>query len=196
MIKCWHYRRIISRSADENTPLTSAAQEHLTQCPDCRRLHEMEQGIARQLAAGAGAQRIAEAPHFIRSRILAQIEPSSSNARQGNGTSPFRWAAAAAVAIGIIVFTAILLWPNQGRVWPERGPISRVQPKPVPESVAKLELPNPKVLTQWATHPDQPLETEAKAMVHDARGAMTALADNFFPEKLRQTIFTPTTAEN
>jgi hypothetical protein len=27
-----------------------------------------------------------------------------------------------------------------------------------------------------------------RAVIHDARGAVTALADNFFPEKLRQTI--------
>jgi hypothetical protein len=31
------------------------------------------------------------------------------------------------------------------------------------------------------------------AVVQDARGAATALADNFFPEELRQTLFAGTT---
>jgi hypothetical protein len=30
------------------------------------------------------------------------------------------------------------------------------------------------------------------AVIHDARGAATALADNFFPDKLRQTLLAET----
>jgi hypothetical protein len=59
-----------------------------------------------------------------------------------------------------------------------------------------LDLTDTKVLTQWATNPDRPLETEVNAVVHDAQGAMTALADNFFPEKFRETLLNPPSARN
>jgi hypothetical protein len=194
MIKCWRYRRIISRSADENTPLPPAAQAHLAQCPDCQRRHETEQGIASRLSAGAGAQKLREAPQFIRARIMARIADSSPELRPATGLSLFRWPAV--LAASVVVLTVILLWPNQSRIKLARDPIARVQPGRAAESVAALELPNTKVLTQWATNPDQPLETEAKAVVHDARSAMTALADNFFPEKLRQTLLNPPSEQN
>jgi hypothetical protein len=52
------------------------------------------------------------------------------------------------------------------------------------------------LLTQWATNLDKPLQTEMQAVFHDARGAVTALADNFFPEKLRQTLLDETSSRN
>ena len=51
MIKCWYYRRIISRSADEDAPLPPAAQAHIAQCPECRRVFATEHEIVRRLSA-------------------------------------------------------------------------------------------------------------------------------------------------
>jgi hypothetical protein len=184
MIKCWHYRRIISRCADENTPLPSAAQAHLARCPNCHRFHETEHQIASQLSAGAAAQKLRQPPNFIHTGIMARIAASSPAARPVSGLSLLRWPVALAGIV--LVLTTVLLWPRQ--------PHSK--PSPVAESVVIMELPNTKDLAQWATNPDQPLQTEVKAVVHDARGAMTALADNFFPEKLRQSLLNQPSAQN
>jgi hypothetical protein len=192
MIKCWHYRRIISRSADENTPLPPDAQVHLAQCPDCRRRHETEHEIASRLAAGAARQKLRQLPNFAHARIMARITESSHDERLVTGRFLFR--RPAIVSVLVIVLAALLLWSGSPNFKPRRGQTARVQP--APESVATLELPDTKVLTQWVTHPDQPLETEMNAVVHDARNAVTALADNFFPEKLRQTLLDTPSAKN
>jgi anti-sigma factor RsiW len=194
MIKCWRYRRIISRSADDNTPLPSAVQAHLAQCPDCHRLHQTEHEIARQLSAGAAAQKHRHPPNFIHTGIMARIAASSSAASPVTGRTLFRWPVALAGIV--LVLTSILLWPGQPRSNFSPVRTTWVQPGLDRESVALLELPNTKDLTQWATNPDQPLQTEVKAVVHDARGAMTALADNFFPEKLRQSLLNPPSVRN
>lgn len=184
MKKCWHYRRIISRSADENTPLPPATQAHLAHCPDCRHLHETEHEIASQLTAGATAQKLGHPPKFIPTRVLAHIAASSSESRPVTGLSFLRLPVALAAIV--IVLTAILLWPNR----------PRSEAPAVKEPIATLDLPDGKVLTQWATNPDKPLETEVNAVIHDARGALTALVENFFPEKLRLSFLNPTSARN
>ena len=192
MIKCWHYRRIISRSADENAPLPPAAQAHVAQCQDCRRIYETEQEILRRLSAGAAAQKQQLAPPFLHTRIMARIESAQPGARRAAKPSLLRWPAALAAAC----VAALLLWAGRPGSKPIPGPIARVQPARAVETATAVDWPDATRLTQWATNPDQPLETEMHSVFHDARGAMTALADNFFPEKLRQTLLLETSARN
>jgi hypothetical protein len=194
MIKCWHYRRIISRSLDENTPLPPAAQAHIANCQDCRRLCEVEHEIVRRLSASAAAQKRSQPPPFLQARIMAQIASSPPAATRAS--KPFSRYWPAALAIACLVLTIILFRPGRHVSQPSPGQIARVQsPKPVENNSAR-NWSDPALLTGLATNLDQPLETEMHAVLQDARGAATALADNFFPDKLRQTLFAETSAQH
>jgi hypothetical protein len=98
MIKCWHYRRIISRSLDENTPLPPAAQAHIANCQDCRRLCEVEHEIVRRLSASAAAQKRSQPPPFLQARIMAQIASSPPAATRASKPFSRYWPAALAIA--------------------------------------------------------------------------------------------------
>jgi hypothetical protein len=192
MIKCWHYRRIISRSADEYAPLPPAAQAHVAQCQDCRRIYETELEILRRLSAGAAAWKKQPPPPFLHTRIMAQIASAQPDTRRAAKPALLLWP----VALATACIVAILLWPGRPVPQPSPGPIAFVQPPRVVETASAMDWPDTTRLTQWATNPDQPLETEMHSVFHDARGAMTALADNFFPEKLRQTVLQEMSSRN
>jgi len=190
MIKCRYYRRIISRSADEDTPLPAPAQAHVAECHECRRHYETEHDIVRSLSAGAAAHRRSQPPPFLHPRIMAQIASSQPIVRPASRPFWFHWSAALAAAC--IVLTTILLWPGRPVPKPSPGPIARVlRPSPVENASAK-DRSDAALLAGWAANPDQPLETEMRAVMQDARGAVIALADNFFPDELRQTLLAET----
>ncbi len=190
MIKCWHYRRIISRSLDEDTPLPPAAQAHLAGCPDCRRRCQTEQEIVRRLSAGAAAPRRPQPPPFLQARIMARIASLPPAARRAS--HPFLIYGTVGLAAAYIVLTTIYLRPGQTGSRPSSGLIAHVQPQRGAGTAFSKGWSDPALLAGLATNLDQPLETEMQAVVQDARGAATALADNFFPDKLRQTLFAET----
>jgi hypothetical protein len=196
MINCWRYRRIISRSADENAPLPPAAQAHLAQCRPCHRLYVTEHQIVRRLRVGAAAQKRQQPAPFLQARIMARIASSQPGARRASRPSGVGWAAALATAC--MVLATILLWPGRPgpKPKPSPGQIVQVQPAHPMETPSVIDWPDTKLLTQWATNLDKPLRTEMQAVVHDARGALTALADNFLPQSLRQTLLEETPSRN
>ena len=193
MIKCWHYRRVVSRCVDDLTPLPSLAQAHLAHCPECRRHAAIEVEIVRRLTGGAAAQKSQPPPDFLSSRIMARITTASPHPRPALGLSLLRWPAGIAT---VLLLAAFLFWPNAQSQKVAAHPTVRGQTQPHPQPVAALELPSPQVLAQWAIRPDQPLQTEMQAVLYDARRAMTALTENFFPEKLRQTLLATAATSN
>ncbi len=196
MINCWRYRRIISRSADENAPLPPAAQAHVAQCGRCHRLYVTEHQIVRRLRVGAAAQKRQQPAPFLHARIMARIASCQPGARRASKPSGVGWPVALATAC--IVLTTSLLWPGRPgpKPKPSPGQIVRVQPPHPMETPSVIVWPDAKLLTQWATNLDQPLRTEMQAVFHDAQGAVTALADNFFPQRLRQTLLEETPSRN
>jgi hypothetical protein len=126
---------------------------------------------------------------------MAQIAASPRDARQAAGLTLLPRPGTLAAAM-FIVLTTILLWPSRPATKPSPGKITLVQLTHKVETVASTDWTNTAVLPDWATNPDKPLQTEMQAILHDARGAMTALADNFFPEELRQTLLKETSARN
>ena len=104
---------------------------------------------------------------------IASAPPASRHAAQFS-----RLLRPAALAAVCLLLTIVLLHPG---------------PKPPPVELARIPEPHPLAtpasrnppatppLTDWAANPGNPLETEMHAIIHDARGAMTALADNFSP---------------
>jgi len=218
MISCWRYRRIISRGADENVPLPPAAQAHVAQCLDCRRIYGTEQQIVRRLCAGAAAQKGRQPAPSLHATIMARIAASQPAAPRASTASllrrplavaaapterglpaagpsfHLRWALALATAC--LVLAAILLWPGRPGPKPPPGQMVQVQPPHQVEAPSPMAWPAATLLTQWATNLDQPLQTEMQAVFRDARGAVTALADNFFPQELRQTLLEETSSRN
>ena len=183
MIKCWHYRGIITRSADENTPLPPAAQSHIAQCQACRRLFDAEYEIVRRLSATAATRMRRQPPPFLHARIMARINDSQPVVHRGSNPARLLWPVA--VAAGCIALTTILLWPGPS---PVSVQLALVQPARPSQTAPSPGAPRAGLPVQWPAFPENPLDTEMRAVIHDARGAVTALADNFFPEKLRQTI--------
>jgi hypothetical protein len=194
MIHCWHYRRIISRSADEDAPLPPAAQAHVAQCPGCRRLYVTDHQIIRRLSATAAAQKQEQPPPSLHARIMAGIPSSQFAARRASEPAHLRWPLALATAC--VVLAAILLWPARPGHKPAPAQMVQLQPSRAVPTLSPMPWPDPAPLTQWAEKLDNPLQTEMHAVLHDARGAVTALADNFLPEKLRQTLLKETLSQN
>jgi hypothetical protein len=189
MIKCWYYRKVISRSADDDTPLPPAAKAHIAECDDCRRFFQVEHEIVRRLSAGAAAQKQSQPPPFLQARIMARI--ASAQPAAPRASNPFLRYWPAALAFACVVLTIVLLRPGSN---PSPGQTARVQSLKLVENAASVGWSDPALLTGLATNLDQPLETEMHAVLQDAQGAATALADNFFPDKLRQTLFADTSA--
>jgi hypothetical protein len=180
MIKCLHFRRIISRSADEDAPLPPAARDHIAQCPDCRRVFQTEREIVRRLALGAPAQKQQQPAPFLHARIMARIASAPPASRRVAQFS--RLLRPAAVAAVCLLLTIVLLHPGPK---PPSGERARIQAQLPAATAASLNPPDTTPLADWAASPANPLETEMRAIIHDARGATTALADNFFPDLRR-----------
>ena len=191
MIKCLYYRRIISRSADEDAPLPPAARDHIAQCPECRRVFATEREIVRRLTLRAAAQKQEQPAPFLHARIMARIASAPPASRRAAEFS--RLLRPAAVAAACLLLTIVLLHPGPK---PPSGERAAIQAPPPVAPAASMNRPATPPLTGWAANPGNPLETEMHAIVHDARGAMTALADNFFPEQLRQTLLEKISTRN
>jgi hypothetical protein len=219
MINCWRYRRIISRSADENAPLPPAAQAHVARCPACRRVFVTEHEIVRGLSSGAAARKRRQPPPSLHAGIMARIASLQAGARRPSKGSLLRRPLAMAttvserlrfqaavlgsrlrrplaLATACIVLAAFLFWPARSGLKPSPARIVQVQPPPRVKAASPMDWPDAALLTQWATNLDQPLQTEMQAVFHDARGAVNALADNFIPEKLRHTLLAQTSSQN
>jgi len=191
MIKCWYYRRIIARSADEDAPLARAAEAHITECRECRRLYQTGREIVRRLSLGGAEQKRHEPPPFLAAGIMARIKSTPSDNSRASNLSLQRWSAALTACL---VLTAVLLRPGHpGR---DQVPVAKLHPAPHLDAPSAMNWTNTVQLAEWATHPDQPLDTEMQAVIHDARGAVMALADNFFPEQLRQTLLEKAASRN
>jgi hypothetical protein len=188
MIKCWHYRRIISSSVDEGAALPRPAQNHIRTCPACREHHESETRIARQLSTSAGARRRSPSP-FLHARIMSSVADSQSVSAE-RVPMPGRLGWAVALVMACILGTGILWLRHRpspdGSVAPLASRSAPVSHEPLlPVKLDALQL------RQWTTKLDEPLENEMKYVVNDAKTAMNSLADNFLPDKLRSSLFEP-----
>jgi hypothetical protein len=189
MIKCWHYRRIISSSVDANAALPHPAQNHLQICPACREYYEAETKIARQLSAGAGAQQRSPSP-FLHARIMSSIAnplPVAGERRQMPGR--LGWSVALVTAC---IFLAGILWlRHQPSPFGLVGPLASGSAPVSSESALPVKLPDALQFREWTTKLDEPLANEMKLVVNDAKTAMNSLADNFLPGALRASLFEP-----
>jgi len=181
MILCWHYRRVVSRSLDADAPLPAPAERHLRECPACRRRFEAEAAVARQLSAGAGSQRRTPSP-FLHAKIMSAVARSQPDARRVPW--PGRRVSSVALGVACLLLAVMALWRNP-------PPIQALHPlTPSLTNIAvALSLPRHDEVTAWTAKLQDPLETELDLVISDTTNALNALADNFLPENVRESLF-------
>lgn len=188
MIICHYYRRIIRSSLDGNRALPEQAQSHIQECPGCRKVYELEMRVVRELLDTAGTQQPSRSP-FLHARIMSAIASSDRPADRKQS-----WGASIR-AVGLATACLLLL----GVVWmrqrteptqpqPEVARIYRPAPFPI-DLTLDVKLPDGNQVRQWTGKLDEPLETEMKLVVSDAKTAFNSLAQNFLPEKVRLSLF-------
>jgi hypothetical protein len=181
-MKCLLYRFWIDRTLDDSQPLSPRTERHLARCPDCRRHHERQARVVRQLGSER-VETLVEPSTFLRARILNEVKAA---ARPATPTAP-RWAWATGLA-GLLALVVIIV---QSRSVPEPGPMARteaVAPAP-PLSAARLMETSARLTDggrwlQLTTNLDQPLQRELSLVLEDARKVLRALSADFLPGEL------------
>jgi hypothetical protein len=177
---------VIGFRVDENRPLPRPTRDHVQRCVSCRRLYETEGAVAGQLVGGAGPHRRIASP-FLHAKIMRRL--NRQPATVAVGTRPLLSARSVA-AITIALVLAGLVW-RQGL--PSREQSDSRRQTEIAETATELSTlihaPSEVQLSEWSHRFDQPLETELELVVSDARTAITHLADNFLPDRLRESAF-------
>lgn len=168
---CWLNQRRISSRIDDRAPLTGALQQHVSHCAACRSHWESELRVASQLRAPA--TRDDNAPEFLHGGIMAAIRNSE---RDEASTHIPRFATAVAI---IAIVSAFSIWrfrQSDGQSTKPAAPLAAAADAlPGPISVPPVAVA---ALTERI---EQPLATEADAVVADAKAALRTLAQNFVP---------------
>jgi len=177
---CWFFKKAIDYRLDERRPLPDLIVRHLRRCAPCRCRYETESRIAKQLAADAGGLRQG-APPFLHARIMARL---NRHPAPGSERTRTILSAPAVAAVAVAAVLAGFIWTqhvaSQNRLITQQS-VERT----AAELSALVQAPDEVKLEQWSRKLDQPLETELQLVVSDARTAISYLADNFLPEKFR-----------
>src|ERR1043166_1859290 len=180
MIACFFYKKIIARALGIPTQALSAgAQRHLRACPDCRQSYELERELTRRLVADAEKQSHSPSP-WLRGRIMASLDGPMQDAPAPRFAQPAWAAAMILVALGLL--SLYTLRSPQPSAAPSAPHLS-ANPSPGTGQVSTVAQPSPTpAVLEWSKVLEQPLETEMKSVVSDAKSAIQLLAQNFLPE--------------
>lgn len=183
MIVCWFYKKIIAHNLDE---LPARARVHVETCPSCRRHYESEVDIARRLATDK-AERSPVSP-FLHARIMASLD-RSPEAGDNRTRRRLGWV----VALGatcLLLFGIFVRWqPSPGLAGIHNAVEASSTPPVLPLTV---KLPPVPQFREWTGKLDEPLETEMRLVVNDARTAMNSLVESLLPNTVRSVLFEPT----
>jgi len=110
-MNCSHFKRSLYHFQADELPHDerSAYEEHLTACPPCARLHEVEDGLLR----GVKARLVrCEAPPGLETRIRAMLRDAGAGRRGGAAwlRAPWFAAVAASLLLAVLVFPAADLY--------------------------------------------------------------------------------------
>jgi hypothetical protein len=173
---------MISANLDAGRALSSHVQHHVQTCPSCRDFYETSLHIGERLAAGARHERM-PSPPFLQGRILAAL--SQPQPPPPDGLIRPAWAATALAAA--LVLMSVWFWRDRSAVPRQAQPAvssSQGSALAVELVVAAARLPAEAKFREWGQKLDQPLETELKSVLHDARTALAGLAHSFLPDHL------------
>lgn len=185
MSTCFYFRRIIKSSLDAGVALPDGAQRHTQDCAACRKIYESERGIIRELRGGA--EDLEPSP-FLHARIISSIENDGRESQGKRHWLPAGWAAGIAAACALALVFSLMRQPLKTSL-PSVANTSRSAAPAALDLALNVKFPDGNQVRQWAGKVDEPLETEQKLVISDARTALNALADNFLPPKVRQSLF-------
>ncbi|MBM3841536.1 MAG: hypothetical protein FJ398_27055 [Verrucomicrobia bacterium] len=182
MLICWFYRRMISASLDADHALPRRAQDHVARCPSCRDFYETGLRMGEQLAASANHERVSSPP-FLQGRIVAALNRPCKCPRAMLWRPAWT---ATALAVALVALTAWFM-RDQSPLPPQPQPGVASGQSPILTAelfAAAASLPGEDTLLEWGQKLGQPLETELKSVLQDARKALAGLAQNFLPDGL------------
>lgn len=182
MIACHYYRRIIRNSLDADQSLPERAQNHIQACPHCREVYEAELGTVRALR-GAPVKESSSA--FLHARIMWSLDRGQTREVQ----SPWPRLGWAVGVAAVCVIVLAVGWARQRSRTMARARATQIAMQIDRDLSLIKKLPDGDQVGQWAGKLDEPLETEKKLVINDAKTALNALADSFLPSKVRQSLF-------
>jgi hypothetical protein len=154
MNTCWLHRRTIRNFLEGESPLSSAAQQHIDECETCARELNEQRSLIASLTSKPAAT---EAP-FLRARITNSIREELFQPPQ---QQPRYAVALALIAICICAATLLL--------------------KRAPETKIVLEIEKPRLTLNGAF--EFPYDQELNSLRADTTNALRALAANFVPSR-------------
>lgn len=167
---------ISARRLDDGAAPPRWTERHVQQCPACRAQQQRHQEIGKRLSASASTSR-AQPPPFLRARILANLDAAPAEV---NSNSHGRWFEFAAGALTLALL-ALLLWPR-GTEPSDDMPVARRAGSPGRIALAALpSLPAQDAVLALGTNLDEPLASELRLVMDDAKTAMAALSRSFLP---------------
>jgi hypothetical protein len=173
MKTCWIYRKVISWAADAQSPVPDWAQRHLRACQACEHFHQTEMRLSAALAAVKATG--PEFPPFLHARIMAAIK--GAERKPDFQAVVLRRMAVTLGAVAVITAVAAVTMLSLNR---DKLPQTQAAAPTISNSVL-LDAPDASQLFAWSKKLDQPLETELKAVVNDAKTALASLSDTFLP---------------
>lgn len=187
MIACWLTRRKIDWEMDDGAAMSAAVEIHLSRCAACERYRRRQRALVEGLIREA-RQNPSSSPLFCRASVSPNLNGSFGNGGRAQSASEgilpgikfawrqvLVWFAAAVVVVGI-------LWLS-----PREAP-SRSSAELIVQAIRfsggqSLEKAAGQSLQEWSALLNQPLESEIRFLINDARFAMSSLAASFLPEQ-------------
>lgn len=175
---------------DDDAEASAAVDLHLSRCAACARYHRRQRALVEGLIREARQNPLSSSSRFFRER--ASVLPNRDcffggdcRTQSKNGrTSPsarFAWRQ------GFVWFAAaVVIVVGLRRMPPSEAP------SPSSELIAKalrfsggqaLEEAAGQSLQKWSAFLNQPLESEIRFLINDARFAMSSFAASFLPEQ-------------
>ena len=186
MIRCWFFRRAISRTLDDAQTPSADLEGHLLACTDCRAFYKSEAVVVERLGQDVPAQQ-EEPSAFLHRKVMARIDRE----RLGSAALPVSrlpvWSTsvAAALALAIGFFTLSLKYGgHQAKETASKAPVTGVHRSAHDGLELPSRFPELASIRSWTARLDQTLETELQAMLQDAQSAIHLLAHNFLPENV------------
>jgi anti-sigma factor ChrR (cupin superfamily) len=181
MIACWFHKKVIARCLDTSEALPDSTQRHVQNCPACRHFLDLERALVRRLAADAERHSQSPSP-FLHARIMASLDRTSQIAEPERRFLNPIWATAL-VIVGLGLFSIPFLRNSKNPAHPNRIAASSNLLAATQQLASNSPKTTARNLLEWSKALDQPLETEIKSVVSDAKTAMNLLAQNFLLEK-------------
>ena len=178
---CWLYEKAISRAAAAGSQTPAWVNRHLDKCIECRQTYQAHIRLTAALTASAQSQVTSPSP-FLHARIMSALDQEAGRAEtRGKILQALR--SLLIPAFGLFIIGGLWIWKSE-------SPNSTQQPAVSgPVFMSKLFDPprngvDAAKLLEWSENLDQPLESEIRLVVDDAKSVLSSLSDKFLPHGL------------